>query len=793
MPRFASSLGRLGHRLAAAVHRPWVALAAIAVLAAALLVPGLGGPGLWEPQERALADKLAPPAEVDAQRALATIQQTAGTLVESVVYTPAPATAPPPAPRCDKVAPRDALARSLGPRALVFGRGLDDSDTGRRLPLVAFALVCVLATAGIALRLAGARAGLFAGIAVLTMPLLLLQSRLLASDLGTACGGALIVAGLLALARPVHDRGAALLVLDLATGAAMLAAGAVLGFLGGGALLGLVVPIGAVAAAGGLGGPAVSALAHRRRPTTLHVVALLAALVAAALLGVLAYQLYDLSDPYPGIVPPARQVLGQAVVPTGCWSSWLGSAWRPDDDLRYIFDSTFEQVGYGTFPWGVLGVIAIAALLRDASPARQLTGGLALAWAAGAWIATEVFQRKAGVAIYAGFPALAIAAGVWLDAVLARRGEAEVPAGGTLIGLFVALAVLDLGKDISSFAQRMTSLLSHTEIVAYPAASRLLGLPTKTWTLVLGAVVAAAFLTAMLGWRRRRLSDGALVVALAGTLALGAFWIHGWHRTLSRDLSSKTLFETYRALRGPGDQLVVQGDLGSAPRAYADEPTLEQVASRDQVIAALKRPNRVFAIAPQSDLCALHREIGNQPYAVLDDRNPRSLLLTNKLAGARDVNPLREMIVHGEPAGIATRPPSKIVLDGKLELVGWTLPATAERGRSITMTTYWKVLAPVGGNWKMFVHVDQGAVRIGGDHPPIKDRCPTSNWQAGDYIIDRHMFAAGSGGHPLGPYAVWIGMFTGSMPSFRNMDVSTAPQELRDPNQRVKIGTLVLQ
>src|SRR6185503_10837158 len=67
---------------------------------------------------------------------------------------------------------------------------------------------------------------------------------------------------------------------------------------------------------------------------------------------------------------------------------------------------------------------------------------------------------------------------------------------------------------------------------------------------------------------------------------------------------------------------------------------LETVPSRDQIVRALKRPNRVFAIAPQAELCALHREIGEQPYFVLEERNLRNLLLSNRVDGTTDKNPL---------------------------------------------------------------------------------------------------------------------------------------------------------
>lgn len=787
-------------------------------LAAVVLLPGLGAPGIWEPQERMTVDRIAPPRDVDARRAATELRQLAGNLGELAKFVPATPQSREPAEACIRTVPKDAVARSLTSRAITLGRDqVSDSDAGRRLPLALLGLVTVLATAGIAMRLAGARAGIVAALVTLAMPLLVLQSRMLVSELGTACGATLILYGLVGLSRPHRSHGAAVLALDAIGSAIALAAGLALGFLGGGALLGLVVPIGGFAAAGGLGAPAIAAVARRQRLEAGAVVALIATLLAAGLIGLLAYQLYDLRDPYPGIMPPARQMLGHAIVPEGCWSWALGAVWRAEDDLRYIYDSTFEQIAYGTFPWGVLGLIAIAALLRDPERDRKLAGAIALAWAGGAWIATEAFQRKVGTTIYAGFPALALAVAVWLDAVWSRRARGDrdaLPGGVLLIALLFGLAVLNLGKDMNSFAERVASMLNGTEKITYPAAARFLFLPTKLWPLVLGMIAALATGISFAA-QRRRIAGAAAAVALAATAALAGFWAFGWHRGLATHLSSKALFDTYRELRKPGDQLVYMGDLGNAPRAYADaciqEPAaagattpapaptpeclarkLEQVSTRDQIMSALKRPERVFAIAPQSELCAIHREAGDRPYFVLDDRNSRNLLLSNKLDGATDKNPLQAMIQHAEPKGIKTRPPGRIVFDNKIELLGWDIPARVGRGDKLELVTYWKVLQPVGGNWKVLVHIDHG-LRIGADHPPIQDRCPTSTWQPGDFIIDRHTLSAGGGGHPLGEYEVWIGFFTGASPSFRNMTVSTAPAEMRDKTDRVKITKIVLE
>ncbi len=802
-----------------------IALLAIAVLAAAVLVPAIDVPGLWEPTERAVSDRIAPPLPIEKQ--LAEAKQKA-----AAAQAQQPPQVKPPEDSCKRVAPEDAVARSLTNRSIKWGRDhLGDDDAGRKLPLALFGLLTVLATAGIAMRTANARAGLVTAIVLLSMPLLVLQARMLTSEIGTACGGALVVYGFLSLRRvrdliigPHRAGPLVLAAVDLSVGLVSLAGGVVIGFASGGAMLGLLVPIGAVAAAGKLGLPFVCDAGKLVYNVALRVggrrwrlgkqplaysgesygFAFLALLAAAALVALLAYQMYDLKPPYPGIQPPARQVLGHAIVPEGCWSWALGGIWRPEDDLRFAMDSSMEQIAYGTFPWGIVGPIAMLLLLRDDDPKRRLVGALTLAWAGGAWIATEAFQRKVGVTIYAGFPALAIAIGVWIDGVLERRARGEasaMPAGALLLGLFILLAVLDLGKDLQGFPEKLTSLLSGVDTIQYPGESRLLFLKTKLWVLALGTSAAFAVAMTMMLWRPgdsptavllRRVSAWAAAAALAASIVIAAFWAFAWHPRIAESLSSKAMFETYKELRGSGDQLVIMGELGHAPLAYADA-TPEKAPSREQVVTALKRPNRVFAIAPVSELCSIHREMGDKPYFVIDDRNTRNLLYSNQVKGTTDRNPLRDLIVHAEPKTIPKRPKGRVVWDNRIELLGWDIPKKVQRGDTFEVTLYYKILQSVGANWTTIMHFD-GAIRFSGDHKPINDRCPTSTWQLGDYIIDRTTVVAGGAGHPLGTYELWIGFFTGTAPNYKNMPVSLVPDDMRDknPTDRVKIATVIL-
>jgi hypothetical protein len=779
--------------LARHLTRSPIALLCVAALGAAVLLPGLGTFGLWEPQERQLADRIAPRAELAKKQAAMT-----------------PPVMPPPKDGCWRIAPPDARARTLTTKAIQFGRdNFGEGDAGRRLPLALLGLLTVLAAAGIAMRASGPRAGILTSLVLLSMPLLVLQARQLTSEIGTAAGAALIIYALLALSRPAR-----LWFVDIPISLIALAAGCVFAFMSGGALLGLLVPIGAFAVAGKLGVPFAIDVGRAARNGALRIAKRVAPRVAAgreasryatndnwpafvatmftiAIAGVLAYQLYSLVEPQPGLTPSQRALFGKAIVATGCWSSALGAIWRPDDDLRYPFDSAFEQIGFGTYPWGILGIVAMASLIASPESRQRTIGALTLAWAGAAWIATEVFQRKVGFTLWAGFPALAIAVGVWLDALLARRREqpSAMPAGALLVGLFVLLAVLNLGKDMWSFPERISSLLVGSDQIAYPKLSKLGPVPTKGFVTAIGLAVGAGVMLAMID--KLRVWRVGVGIALGATVIAAAFWAFGWQPTLATHLSSKAMFDTYLELRRSGDQLAIMGEMGDAPHSYAPDAKVEQLTSRDQIVQAIARPNRVFAIAPQTELCQLHREIGGKPYFVLDDRNTRSLLLSNKVDGSTDKNPLRTAILHEEPKQIPIKPKGRIVFDGRIELLGWSMPKRVSRGDKFTVKMFYKVLQPVPGNWRVLFHFD-GSLRFNGDHEPIKGRCQTSTWQPGDFIVDTHTVTAGAGAFTPGPYDVWTGFFTGSNPNWKNMTVSEAPGDMRDQTDRVKITTITL-
>jgi hypothetical protein len=176
---------------------------------------------------------------------------------------------------------------------------------------------------------------------------------------------------------------------------------------------------------------------------------------------------------------------------------------------------------------------------------------------------------------------------------------------------------------------------------------------------------------------------------------------------------------------------------------------------------------------------------------VVDDSNDQLMLLSNRLGpGERDQNPLSRAILREPPSGIDR--PLDIVYQDTIQIIGVSMPARVDRGDTFSMTFYYKILKPVGRNWKVFVHFDHGSDRFQGDHTPIRNRCGTSFFQAGDYVVDTFEVKAGSlaEGTPKAAYRIYAGFFVGASGNYTNMKVTKGEA---DDNNRVTVGTITLK
>lgn len=844
----------------------------VLVAAALIILPGLWSFGFWEPGEIAIADQAR--AEIEAPAA----------------SDEAPEAEIPSGPtRAERIADaRPPLTE------WAIGRGVRSvgvSELGARLPLALFGILAALVTFLLGRRLASPRAGLLSALVLLSLPLFLFQSRQLMSSIGAVLGGALLVLGLCGIAWPERDRDAHppwRYALDVA----LIAAGALLSYYGARALLGLVVPLGAVGlatagalyterhsalSAGNSGPPAARAVngTWRWRRTHLWIGAVLCIAAALAAFIIVFLDVFEIRDPVPG----TRQILGKSFVPTEEPSAALGGVWTERDDLDATFDSLFHQLAFGLFPWIALIPVAAARLaLGPRAGRRAWAGYVVFAWAFLAWVVATVMERKVGSVLYPALPAVALAVGMWLDDLFtARTRAAEDDLGDTrrrlgmpvrlpLVALFVLFAALVVAKDIQAFPDELTAVHVLDGSIKYPE-----GLGIKRAHMVFGVlfalslsaglwlwqpVVAGSSLRRTLWYRLRRFgphvaaaSVGAAAAALVGGLLLprigvliavaaaasgagfaaelgarklallprrgpavrslgyyegragvavalglavlyGLFLAQVWTPQLSRSFSSKHLFSVYRDLRAAGDQLVIVGNMGSGPDWYADSD-YQQLPGRNELIKILGRDDaRVFAVAPASELCAIHRASARTfDYFVHDDTHATRVLLSNRLAeGERDRNPLARAIRREPPTDI--QHPISVTFEDKIELLGYSMPHRVGRGDSFEMTLYYKVLKPVGGNWKVIMHIDRGNMRINGDHDPINGRCSTSFWQEGDYIVDTFTVTAGDAlSFPGGRYQMFTGFFHGSGGNWTNMKIVSGPHDDAD---RVPLGTVTL-
>jgi 4-amino-4-deoxy-L-arabinose transferase-like glycosyltransferase len=752
---------------------------AVALLGLFLLVPLIGSFGLWDPQEFPLAD-----------------------LAREVART---------GDYASVMASRPPLSAWLSAFSVSL---LGPSELAVRLPHALLGVLGALAAYGTGRRLRTPRAGLLAGVAFLTTPLVIFQARQLTTDMGALAGSALAIYGLCGLAWPGDGAGARK---PLALGLDLLATlvGLGLGVLGYGIVLGVGVPLTGLALASSATafGKNPSDPAARRRQI---VVALVAG--AAALVIVLAWY-------------GARHDKG--------FVKLIGGTFRAgaEPPANATFDYLVNQLAFGLFPWSAVAPIAVVRLLLVRQGDRRAWGGLlVVTWAAAAYVAGALWMREMGELRYPGLVAIALAVGILLDDLLAtRKGDAvRWPAavhGLPLLALFVFCAAFQLARDIKEFPEQLASVHLLTEI-KFPAV--VTGLASTIKWLGLAFAFLAAFgiasssrpaelkrepversgldpvalklldLMKFIGDNLRGLAAPVmdllrrfgLAAAIAVSVIMGFYLSLVYTPTLSHHFSYKNVFDTYQRLEKGGEPVGVMGIAGSGPDFYA-HGKLEKLNDLNGLTSFLRRDGRVFAVAPATELCGIQQQATTQgfPYFVASTENSRYFLYTNKLeAGEKDANPLARMIFRQPPTGIqipvsAKYVPSNPGQSGELELLGVDMPTRIKKGKTFTMKVYFKVNARVPQNFQMFVHFDRGAVRFQGDHWPLDNLCGTQYWQPGDYVVDSFQVEAGQTFSPRGPHEVWLGLFTGGAGTWKNMTVSSGNG---DKNNRVKVGTLEL-
>ncbi|MFO0575585.1 MAG: hypothetical protein U1A78_16440 [Polyangia bacterium] len=769
-------------RFLAALDRPGPAALLLLFFGVLLLLPGLGAFGLWDPHEVRLIEGASDPIELR-----------------------------------ELWMPEHAFKPRLPLMPLKLGaKLLGATELGARLPMAGLALLSLLALLHLGVVLKRVRAGALAALALLTMPVLFLSARQASLTLLPALAQILAVAGLVGLAWPRPERR----VLDVGLGALVGALGLGLGLLSCGALVGVAAPAGAVALALALvDGPIlgellVSALfgaslimparvllqlvqpTHKQQ--LLGAAALIGLGLGAAVLGRLRRGLWL------GAVALGIGLCFRLPAGTPGYSPWVAGLahWPPTREVQV--DSLLKSIGFFLFPWSALLPLALSGLLggtlrgvaatagrdtadRDVVAGRRAALGaiLPLAWFGTSYLLTTLQGAAVAEVGLVGVGALALALGLYLEA-LALDAERR---GGVLAALCGALLLCAIGRDFFFQPEQYLSA-QLAETLRWPGPLTGVAQILSTGALVL----AAAFGLILALPRLRRLA----VPAAVGLPLLTAFLtIHVLVPAVSRHVSYRGLFTRFKQLGG--GQLGVYGVPQAGSKVYGQKSVplyslaelfdfLKKGKAGDGAGAGGAPSERPLAIVGASELAGIDQFAfqNKHSYHVVDDSNSQMLLLASELKpGEQDRNPLRRLVTTTPPQ---PRFPVSATFEDYVELFGYDLPAEVSRGDDIPVRLYFRVLKPLGGGYKVFMHFDGMGARFNGDHVPLDGKYPTPFWTAGQYIIDEHRVPTSRLNQAPGYYQVFTGLWPGG--DGARLKVT---QGAHEPDHRVRLGMVRLK
>lgn len=284
----------------------------------------------------------------------------------------------------------------------------------------------------------------------------------------------------------------------------------------------------------------------------------------------------------------------------------------------------------------------------------------------------------------------------------------------------------------------------------------------------------------------------------ASAVALSAVLSVSFYPGLANQLSPKEVFESFRKVQKNGEQLALFGVGGRTAAYYAGgQPAIfrDTESAFSWLYQARDGGPRRFLAARTEELARLNRlwrerSGSGTNLPVLDGRSSQIILVGSSLLPTEKSENTLDRIVLSEPP----KPQRKLEanLEEKLLVLGYDVTDANGRlvdavtpGKKYHLKSYFKVLAPLGSDWEMFVHIDGFHKRHNGDHKPAEGKYPTSLWTTGDIVMDDYEFSLEPNFSP-GGYTVYFGLFLGDT----RLKVVSGPS---DNDNRVNGGTLRVQ
>jgi len=742
----------------------------IALFAVVLVLPRLGSFGFWDPWELKIAEHA---------RDIASSSSIFDVTVDKR-FTAEP--------------PLDLILSAIGMRVFSVG------EFGGRVGNGLCALLALLAVYWAGLGLLRRRAAILSALALGSLPLFVLESRQIVSDMPLIAALALALGGLGRYAWPADG-------VRRTRDLVIACSGLGMGWLSGGALLGVVLPClaltgsllvgfglrprqtsaGAAFCAPGVG-PDVPADASFGRGLFVQGARGRAALVAIATLGVLLFTL----------------TLATGNV-AGKFSLLLGGVPRAGTPST-TFDFFVRQLGFGLFPWSALAVFALGRPLVRLGGGNEPEGDrlafaqlYLLVFAAFGFALSSFFVLMTGEARFVALAPIALAIGALLDEAL--EGERAEP----VLGLLVATGTMVVARDFVLTPEELVSVHTLAK-VKWPLTLKMGPIFIAIGVLFAGGVytglatrgralgrVALRELGAAGLWRRRvekvvvEAGRYGIQVAVAAAV-LFAFVVSQYLvPRMSKDTSFKPLLESYSRFATHGERIgrykvEAQGAGFYSRKEMVELPTTERVAD------FLRSGDRVFALVSATELAPLDVALktAHVGYFVVDGASSRFLLVSNRLdGGEKDENPLKKDVWMApvlprvaasdpnqpegtksdwpdQPAPWKWRVPVKTMFEDAVELVGADFPASMRRPGTIPLTLYFRVHKKPKPGFRVFVHFDApGEPRLLGDHALLNGTFPTDYWLPGEYIRDTYDVEVPLMTTPAGKYTVLMGFWPG--------------------------------
>lgn len=168
------------------------------------------------------------------------------------------------------------------------------------------------------------------------------------------------------------------------------------------------------------------------------------------------------------------------------------------------------------------------------------------------------------------------------------------------------------------------------------------------------------------------------------------------------------------------------------------------LASRRDLSQYLAAPEPRAALVLERDLPGLHQDhrANGWPLYVLDDDHASLRLLSNHLPpGEVDRNPI-PAVLFDEP--VPLRHPTLLRFENYIEIVGWEVTDPVIRGREATLSLSIRVLRPLPGGTQIYARLLKGrSSRLNAEpHDLTGGVYPPNLWREGDFILHRFTFDA---------------------------------------------------